>query len=296
MTGGCASSSGAFAIKAAAIRPSRCAWRPASSGKASKMPNVEGPIRIANHAVVAGSCSASGKPPRRKASTSFSFPGLASSRTSNATFTMAISLSSWSAISRLRGPPPSEGQPPLRQAILLQCFGYRHTAGGRNGEAEGRRLAAGLVVDQPQTRPQAGRQLARGVEGEQDHGARLAGEVRGEVCRLCQGKDPSAQVVVDDREHGLARTVGGDRAVARVEAGDGGGHVVEVLHGIDEGLAGGLPGEEEDEIGADERGRARRGAAGEMADELDQQHRARGAGEQGEGGEAGARRHAAQGV
>ena len=41
MVGGCAESSEALAFK------------PASSGKASKLPNVDGPRRIANHAVVA---------------------------------------------------------------------------------------------------------------------------------------------------------------------------------------------------------------------------------------------------
>src|SRR5215211_4775168 len=50
MTGGCASSSGAWAMSAAATRPPRWAWRPASSGKASKMPNSDGPRRIADQA------------------------------------------------------------------------------------------------------------------------------------------------------------------------------------------------------------------------------------------------------
>src|SRR5258707_7149185 len=55
MEGGDERSSGALAISAAATRPDRCACRPASSGKASKMPKVEGPRRMANHALVAGS-------------------------------------------------------------------------------------------------------------------------------------------------------------------------------------------------------------------------------------------------
>ncbi|HEY6885060.1 MAG TPA: hypothetical protein VI278_13585 [Nitrososphaeraceae archaeon] len=53
--GGFAKSSEAFSASAAATRPDRCACRPESSGKASKMPNVDGPIRVANQAVVAGS-------------------------------------------------------------------------------------------------------------------------------------------------------------------------------------------------------------------------------------------------
>ena len=38
----------ALAISAAAIGPAKCALRPASSAKASKMPNVAGPNRSAN--------------------------------------------------------------------------------------------------------------------------------------------------------------------------------------------------------------------------------------------------------
>ena len=79
--GGFASSSAAFAINAAATRPERCACRPASSGNASKMPKVDGPIRIANQAVVAGSSCTIASPPFKNDSTSFSFPGFASSRT-----------------------------------------------------------------------------------------------------------------------------------------------------------------------------------------------------------------------
>ena len=43
--GGSASNSDALAISAAAIGPAKCALRPVSSAKASKMPNVAGPIR-----------------------------------------------------------------------------------------------------------------------------------------------------------------------------------------------------------------------------------------------------------
>ena len=55
MTGGLARRSPAFAMSAAATRPDRCAWRPGSSGNASKMPKMRGPRRSANHAIVAGS-------------------------------------------------------------------------------------------------------------------------------------------------------------------------------------------------------------------------------------------------
>src|SRR6267143_2717019 len=53
--GGSASNSGALAISAAAIWPARCALRPASSAKASKMPNVAGPNRSANQIGVVAS-------------------------------------------------------------------------------------------------------------------------------------------------------------------------------------------------------------------------------------------------
>lgn len=59
------SSSSAWAIKASATRPDRCAWRPESSGKTSKMANCESPSRTANHAVVSGSSSTSERPPSR---------------------------------------------------------------------------------------------------------------------------------------------------------------------------------------------------------------------------------------
>ena len=75
MEGGFERRSGALAISAAATFPERCACRPLSSGKASKMANAEVEMRIANHAVVAGSASTMGRPPRRKLSTSFSCAG-----------------------------------------------------------------------------------------------------------------------------------------------------------------------------------------------------------------------------
>ena len=58
--GGELSKVAALAIKAAAIWPFRCAWRPASSAKASNTPNVEGPNFNANQAVVPDSALASG--------------------------------------------------------------------------------------------------------------------------------------------------------------------------------------------------------------------------------------------
>src|SRR5258706_1890331 len=77
--GGRASSSGALAISAAAIRPSRWALRPASSAKASKMPKEEGPSLMANHTGVFDSWLARVNAPLRRASTSASLPGLSSS-------------------------------------------------------------------------------------------------------------------------------------------------------------------------------------------------------------------------
>src|SRR6266446_1805946 len=56
------------------------------------MPNVDGLMRIANHAVVSGSSWTSASPLLRKLSTSDSLPGFASNRTSNATVTMMISF------------------------------------------------------------------------------------------------------------------------------------------------------------------------------------------------------------
>lgn len=52
MPGGLARSSAAFAIRAAATAPLRCAARPASSSNASKIANVALSKRTANHATV----------------------------------------------------------------------------------------------------------------------------------------------------------------------------------------------------------------------------------------------------
>src|ERR1700746_70742 len=53
--GGSESSSSQRDMRAAAIRPERWAWRPESSAKASKMPNVEASSLNANHTVVSRS-------------------------------------------------------------------------------------------------------------------------------------------------------------------------------------------------------------------------------------------------
>jgi hypothetical protein len=52
---GSSMSSPMFSINAAATCPERCAWRPESSGKVSKIPKVVGPRRIAYHVIVSGS-------------------------------------------------------------------------------------------------------------------------------------------------------------------------------------------------------------------------------------------------
>src|SRR5262249_29851751 len=88
ISGACASRSGALAISAAATRPDRRACRPQSSSNVSKMPKVDCPSRTANQSTVAGSSCTMARPPLRNCSTSASLPGLASSRTHNATFTM----------------------------------------------------------------------------------------------------------------------------------------------------------------------------------------------------------------
>src|SRR5581483_8638724 len=90
--GGSASSSLAFFIRAAAIGPERCALRPFSSGKASKIPNSAGPKRSANQTGVCVSLWAAGRAPARNFATSASLPGLARRRTSRATLTMASSF------------------------------------------------------------------------------------------------------------------------------------------------------------------------------------------------------------
>jgi len=69
ITGGVLSRAAALAINAAAIGPCRWAWRPASSPKASKTPNVDGPNFSANQAVVPDSALASGSAPARKSAT-----------------------------------------------------------------------------------------------------------------------------------------------------------------------------------------------------------------------------------
>src|SRR6478672_11716559 len=58
--GGLASNSFALAKSALAISPFRCAFRPFSSAKVSKMPYFPGPILMAYHVTVPGSFSARG--------------------------------------------------------------------------------------------------------------------------------------------------------------------------------------------------------------------------------------------
>ena len=77
---------------AAAIWPFRCAWRPASSAKASNTPNVEGPNFNANQAVVPDSALASGSALARKSASAASWPGLASRRTNRASLVMMYSF------------------------------------------------------------------------------------------------------------------------------------------------------------------------------------------------------------
>jgi len=79
--GASTNSSSAFAIRALAISPVRCAPRAASVPNVSNMPNERDPVLKANQLVVPCSASAKGKADLRKSSTSFSFPGFASSFT-----------------------------------------------------------------------------------------------------------------------------------------------------------------------------------------------------------------------
>jgi len=58
MEGGLLKSSAALAISAAAIGPSRCAWRPFSASKVSNTPKDVGPKRSAYHWIVPASAFA----------------------------------------------------------------------------------------------------------------------------------------------------------------------------------------------------------------------------------------------
>ena len=64
------------------------------AGDMTKMPNVDGPMRIPNQAVVLGSPWTIDRPSRMNLSTSASFPGFASSLTNNATLTVCFPLHS----------------------------------------------------------------------------------------------------------------------------------------------------------------------------------------------------------
>ncbi len=88
ITGAVDKSADAFAISASAILPSRWACLPSSVLNVSKIPKVDGPNCKAYHLTVSGSASAYGKALFRKAKTSFSLPGLASTRANNANFSM----------------------------------------------------------------------------------------------------------------------------------------------------------------------------------------------------------------
>src|SRR5205823_8813799 len=76
--------SAAFSIRACATLPFKCASRPESSAKVSKIPYLDGPILIANHDTVFGSASTNACPACKNFSTSASLPGFASSTTHNA--------------------------------------------------------------------------------------------------------------------------------------------------------------------------------------------------------------------
>src|SRR5271169_1301291 len=81
IAGGFANRSSAFAKRAFATSPPRCALRPFSSGNVSKMPNFDGPIFNAYQVVVPVSACTNGSADFRNCSTSCSLPGFASSCT-----------------------------------------------------------------------------------------------------------------------------------------------------------------------------------------------------------------------
>ena len=64
------------------------------AGDMTKMPNVDGPMRIPNQAVVLGSPWTIDRPSRMNLSTSACFPGFASSLANNATLTVCFLLHS----------------------------------------------------------------------------------------------------------------------------------------------------------------------------------------------------------
>ncbi len=92
MLGGELSKVAALAIKAAAIWPFRCAWRPASSAKASNTPKVEGP----NFKCEPGGGAGLGVGERQCAGQEVGkrslLPGLASRRTNRASLVMLYSF------------------------------------------------------------------------------------------------------------------------------------------------------------------------------------------------------------
>jgi hypothetical protein len=90
IVGGWLKSSEDFSIKVEASLPDKCSCLPDSFGNASKIPKVDGPSLIPNHAVVAGSSCTLYIPARSKFSTSDSLPGFTSSLTNSPTLTMII--------------------------------------------------------------------------------------------------------------------------------------------------------------------------------------------------------------
>ncbi|OAB29467.1 hypothetical protein [Flavobacterium fryxellicola] len=90
ITGPLDSNATAFAIRASAILPARCAFRTSSVSKVSKIPNVEAPICHPYQFTVSGSSNTNGNALFKNAATSSSFPDLASNRANKAYFSIIV--------------------------------------------------------------------------------------------------------------------------------------------------------------------------------------------------------------
>src|ERR1700720_1975311 len=110
----------------------------------------------------------------------------------------------------------------------------------RGGDGEGRGFRRRLVVEQAQAPARRCRQVAPGVERQDQAAARVAGKVGSHLGRGGERQHGPVEVEVDDAGGRLAGAIGGHRAGAGIETDDGGGEAVEILERVDRGLDGGL--------------------------------------------------------
>src|SRR4051812_45046354 len=114
-------------MSAAASLPARWAWRPFSSGNASKIPKVAGAMRRANQAGVAASSSTSDNPSLSSWASSSSFPRFASRRTSNPTVTARSPTSMTTPPSRSTSPSRSSSITPWPERTV-RCASAENSA------------------------------------------------------------------------------------------------------------------------------------------------------------------------